>query len=31
MKTYIEYAHQGWLLKESLLLLRKLIVKTNHI
>jgi hypothetical protein len=31
MKTYIEYACQGWLFKESLSLLKKLLVKTNHI
>jgi hypothetical protein len=31
MKAYIEYARQGWLLKESLSSLKKLLVKTNHI
>jgi hypothetical protein len=31
MKTYIEYACQGWLFKESLSLLKQLQVKTNHI
>jgi hypothetical protein len=31
MKIYIEYAHQGWLFKESLSLSKELLIKSNHI